>query len=111
MIERRDVFQALADPTRRAILVLLLRSPTPVGALAERFAVTRQAISLHVRILEECSVIKVHKQGRERICALQPGGLAEAADWLEPFVDLWRKRFDQLDGILREEEEDEHDAE
>lgn len=105
MRTRRDIFQALADPTRRAILVLLRQEPRSVGAIAEQFAVTRQAVSLHAQVLEECGAISIEKHGRERLCSLNAATLAQVSEWLQPFADLWRDRFDQLDDFLANQEE------
>lgn len=98
---RRDVFQAIADPTRRGILSTLLDEPKNVNALAEQFEMTRQAVSLHVKILQECAVISIEKEGRERICTLEPQKMAEVAEWLKPFKEMWETRFDQLDDLLK----------
>lgn len=100
METRRDVFQALADPTRRDILGMLVRSPQNVNAIAEKFEMSRQAVSLHVKILSQCGVISVRKSGRERLCNLEPEQLARAAEWLEPFKKLWEARFSNLDHVL-----------
>ncbi len=100
METRRDVFQAIADPTRRGILTQLLGQPQNLNALASHFDMTRQAVSLHVKILEECEVIKVKKEGRERYCQLQPEKLAEIAIWMGPFQKMWENRFQQLDNLL-----------
>ena len=100
METRRDVFQALADSTRRDILAMLMHKPQNLNSLAENFDMTRQAVSLHVKILTECGVIKIQQEGRERFCEIQPQKLAEAADWLEPFRQMWEERFNRLDDIL-----------
>jgi DNA-binding transcriptional ArsR family regulator len=100
MEARRDVFQALADPTRRNILGILSDKPHNLNALAEHFEMSRQAISLHVKILKECGAITIQQQGRERFCELEPQKLAEVAEWLKPFRKLWEDRFDQLDTVL-----------
>lgn len=100
MDARRDVFQAIADPNRRQILNLLSREPLNVNALAEKFDMSRQAVSLHVKILNECGMISIQKEGRERLCELQPQKLAEVAEWLKPFRKLWQERFNQLDTLL-----------
>lgn len=97
---RRDVFNAIADPTRRDILMSLTTQKQNVNALAERFDMTRQAVSLHVKYLQECGVITIQKEGRERICNLEEQKLTEVADWLEPFRQLWEGRFNQLDNLL-----------
>jgi DNA-binding transcriptional ArsR family regulator len=97
---RRDVFQGIADPTRRDILSLLTRQPQNVNAIAEQFSMTRQAVSLHVKILHECGLIAINQQGRERICQLQGRKLAEVDDWLGPFRKTWDDRFNRLDTLL-----------
>ena len=97
---RRDVFQGIADPTRRDILALLTRQPQNVNALAEQFSMTRQAVSLHVKILYECGLITINQQGRERICQLQGQKLAEVDQWLSPFRKTWEDRFNRLDALL-----------
>lgn len=97
---RRDVFNAIADPTRRDILMLLTKERQNVNALSEKFDMTRQAVSLHLKYLQECGVIIVEQEGRERYCNLQPKKLAEVNDWLEPFRQLWEGRFKQLDMLL-----------
>ncbi len=99
---RRDVYQALADPTRRQILLSLTRERKKVNALAEQFDMTRQAVSLHVKFLQECGVISIEQKGRERYCNLEAQKLSEVADWLEPFKQLWESRFKRLDNLLEE---------
>ena len=98
---RRDVFNAIADPTRRGIMLSLTEERQNVNALAEQFDMSRQAVSLHLKYLQECGVIIVKKEGRERICELELKAVAELADWLEPFKVLWEKRFNQLDQVLK----------
>ncbi len=98
----RDVFHAIADPTRRGILMSLNLETQNVNALAEKFAMTRQAVSLHVKILEECGVIVVRQVGRERRCEIQAQPLSEVVDWLEPFRKMWETRLDQLDELLQD---------
>jgi DNA-binding transcriptional ArsR family regulator len=100
MESRRDVFQAIADPTRREIISLVARSPQNLNAIADKFAMSRQAISLHVKILQECGVLSITKEGRERLCSVQPQKLAEVSQWLEPLRQLWEDRFNQLDQLL-----------
>lgn len=100
-IMRRDVFQAIADPTRRAILTLLaVQSMTP-NALAEYFNSSRQAVSKHIQILTECQLIKQEVSGREIVYHVNPKKMKEVDKWLQPFRDLWEDRFDQLDGVLK----------
>ncbi len=97
---RRDVFNAIADPTRREILLSLTARKQNVNSLAERFDMTRQAVSLHVKYLQECGVITIQKEGRERICNLEANKLTEVADWLLPFKQIWEQRYAQLDQVL-----------
>jgi len=99
---RRDVYQAIADPTRRQILMSLTRERKKVNALAEQFDMTRQAVSLHVKFLQECGVINIEQEGRERYCTLEAKKLSEVADWLEPFRALWSSRLERLDNLLDE---------
>ena len=99
---RRDVFQAIADPTRRNILGLLLKEPHNVNSIAQQFDMTRQAVSLHIKILTECGVISIRREGRERYCELETRKLVEVHDWLEPFRQLWETRFDKLDHLIHE---------
>ncbi len=100
MTMKRDVFNALADPTRRDILMSLTKEPRNVNALSDQFAITRQAVSLHVKYLHECGVISIKKEGRQRFCSLEVKKLSEVADWLAPFKKMWESRFDQLDSLL-----------
>jgi len=104
---RRDVFQAIADPTRRGILASLISKPKNLNAIAEQFDMTRQAVSLHVKVLTECGVISIQQEGRERFCYVEAKKLAEVDDWLEPFRKLWEQRFTQLDDLLHRMNEDE----
>jgi len=98
---RRDVFQATADPTRRDIITLISRQSLNLNAVAENFDMTRQAISLHIKILHECGLILIKQEGRERYCSIQPKKLAEVADWIEPFRNMWEERFNKVDEILK----------
>jgi DNA-binding transcriptional ArsR family regulator len=99
---RRDVFQAIADPTRRAIISLLaLQAMTP-NALAENFHTTRQAVSKHIKILTECQLVKQEQSsGREIYYHFNPKKMKEIADWLEQFRKMWESRFSQLDNVLK----------
>ena len=97
---RRDVFQAIADPTRRAIIALLaLQAMTP-NALAEHFDTTRQAVSKHLRILTECELVKQEHQGREIYYQLEIEKMKEIDEWLEQYRKIWEARFDQLGEVL-----------
>ena len=97
---RRDIFQAIADPTRRAIITLIaLQAMTP-NAIADNFQTSRQAISKHLRILTECEVVKQEQRGREIYYQLEVNKLKEMDNWIEQFRMIWEKRFDQLDSVL-----------
>jgi DNA-binding transcriptional ArsR family regulator len=97
---RRDVFQAIADPTRRAILVLIAAQAMTPNALAEHFDTTRQAVSKHLRILTECELVKQEHNGREIYYQLELDKMKEIDKWLEQFRKIWEDRFDQLDNLL-----------
>ena len=97
---RRDVFQAIADPTRRAIILLIaLQAMTP-NAIAENFHTTRQAVSKHLRILTECQLVKQQQSGREIYYQLNPTKMKEIDKWLEQFRKIWEGRFNELDKVL-----------
>ncbi|MDB5123283.1 MAG: transcriptional regulator [Mucilaginibacter sp.] len=101
---RRDVFQAIADPTRRAILALLaLHAMTP-NALAEHFDSSRQAISKHIKILTECQLLNQKQTGREIHYHFNPQKMKEVDVWMEQFRVLWEKRFNKLDEILKNQQ-------
>lgn len=99
---RRDVFQAIADPTRRQILNLIAHQSLNLNAIAEKFEMSRPAISQHIKILTECGLVMMREQGRERYCEMQAKKLAEVADWIEPFRQLWEYRHEKLDHVLEE---------
>lgn len=97
---RRDIFQAIADPTRRAIIALIaLQAMTP-NAIAENFNTTRQAVSKHLRILTECELVKQEYQGREIYYTLEIEKMKEIDQWLKQYRNIWENRFDQLDKVL-----------
>ncbi len=97
---RRDIFQAIADPTRRAIIALIaLQAMTP-NAIAEHFDTTRQAVSKHLKILAECQLVKQEQQGREIYYSLEIDKMKEIDKWLEQFKKIWEPRFNQLDDLL-----------
>lgn len=97
---RRDIFQAIADPTRRAIIALIaLQAMTP-NAIADHFDMTRQAISKHLRILTECELLRQEHQGREIYYQLEVDKMKELDHWLEQFRKIWESRFQQLDQLL-----------
>lgn len=97
---RRDIFQAIADPTRRAILALIAVQAMTPNALAEHFDSTRQAVSKHLRILNECELIQQESKGREIYYRLEIDKMKEIDKWLEQFRQLWETRFNQLDELL-----------
>jgi DNA-binding transcriptional ArsR family regulator len=97
---RRDVFQAIADPTRRAIITLIaVQSMTP-NAIAEHFDTSRQAISKHLRILTECELVQQKQEGREIYYQLEVNKMKELDKWLETFRAIWEGRFNELDKVL-----------
>lgn len=97
---RRDIFQAIADPTRRAIITLIaLQAMTP-NAIAEHFDTTRQAVSKHLKILSECELVTQEQQGREIYYRLEIDKMKEIDQWLEQFKTIWENRFSQLDDLL-----------
>ena len=97
---RRDVFQAIADPTRRAIIALIaLQAMTP-NALAEHFDSSRQAVSKHIKILIECQLVKQKQSGREIYYHLDTDKMKEIDRWLEQFRKIWESRFNELDNVL-----------
>jgi DNA-binding transcriptional ArsR family regulator len=97
---RRDIFQAIADPTRRAIIVLIAAQAMTPNALAAHFDTTRQAVSKHLRILTECELVKQEFQGREIYYQLEVKKMKEIDKWLEQFRKLWEDRFNQLDKVF-----------
>ena len=97
---RRDVFQAIADPNRRAILGLLAKQRLTLNGVAENFRISRPAVSRHIKILKECGLVVVIPQGRERYVEARFDKLSEVNDWLEQYRQLWEGRFGRLDDIL-----------
>jgi DNA-binding transcriptional ArsR family regulator len=98
---RRDIFQAIADPTRRAILGLVaLQAMTP-GAIAGNFNSSRQTISKHIQILTECQLLTQQQTGREIFYHFNPDKMKEVADWLEPFRKMWDVRFNKLENVMK----------
>ncbi|MBN8467443.1 winged helix-turn-helix transcriptional regulator [Corallococcus exiguus] len=97
---RRDIFQAIADPTRRAIVMLLAVQPMTPNAIAEHFETSRQAVSKHIRILVECDLLDQQQQGREIQYHLRADKMLEVEQWLEQFKALMAQRFTQLDDVL-----------
>ena len=97
---RRDVFQAIADPTRRAILVLIAAQALTPNAIAEHFDSTRQAVSKHLRVLTECELVQPEQTGREIYYHLNADKMKEIDKWLDQFRKIWETRFNQLDQVL-----------
>ena len=98
---RRDVFQAIADPTRRAILLLLASHAMTPTALAEEFHTRRQAVSKHIQILTECELLQQEQNGREMYSHFNPKHMKEIADFIEPFRQMWEGRFSKLESIMK----------
>ncbi len=105
---RRDVFQAIADPTRRGIISLIAQQSLNLNAIADNFDMSRPAISQHIKILIECGLVIVRQQGRERFCEAQLHQLAAVADWIAPFRKQWEHRFSKLDELLKDQTEKKH---
>src|SRR5579871_353195 len=99
---RRDVFQAIADPTRREIINMLAHKPLNLNAVAEKFDVSRPAISKHIKILTECGLIVIQQQGRERHCQAQLKKLSEVSDWVERYRQFWNSKLDALEIYLQQ---------
>jgi DNA-binding transcriptional ArsR family regulator len=97
---RRDIFQAIADPTRRGIITLIAVQAMTPNAIAEHFDMTRQAVSKHLRILTECDLVKQEQQGREIYYQLEIDKMKEVDKWMEQFRKIWETRFQQLDQLL-----------
>ena len=102
MQTRRDVFQAIADPTRRAILGLIAHEPMNLNAIAENFDSSRPAISQHIKLLTECGLILVKKQGRERFCQAKLDKLSEVSGWVDECRKHWNLTLDSMEEYLQE---------
>lgn len=102
MKTRRDIFQAIADPTRRAILSLVALQAMTAGAIANGFDSSRQTISKHIQILTECQLLKQEQSGREIYYHFNPNKMKEIAEWLKPFQQIWENRFTKLDKVLKQ---------
>ncbi|SDR10261.1 DNA-binding transcriptional regulator, ArsR family [Chryseobacterium soldanellicola] len=98
---RRDVFQAIADPTRRSILMLVATQSMTAGAIASNFDTARPTVSKHLQILTECELLKPEQNGREIIYHLNPIKMKEIADFIEPFREMWDDRFNKLESIMK----------
>jgi DNA-binding transcriptional ArsR family regulator len=97
---RRDVFQAIADPTRREIIGVVAKQSLNLNSVAETFDISRQAVSKHIKILTECGLIVIKKQGRENYCVARLEKLSEVANWVEQYRQVWDHKFDALDNLL-----------
>jgi DNA-binding transcriptional ArsR family regulator len=97
---RRDIFQAIADPTRRAIIALIAIQAMTPNAIAENFNTTRQSVSKHLRILTECELVKQEQQGREIYYSLEIEKMKEIDKWISQYRKLWETRFNQLEKVL-----------
>jgi DNA-binding transcriptional ArsR family regulator len=97
---RRDVFQAIADPNRRAIIQLLSEKRRTLNGVAEHFDISRPAISKHIRILNECGLVDIVRQGREHYCSVKLEGLSEVSEWVNQYEAFWTSKLDALGGYL-----------
>ncbi|MES2690715.1 MAG: metalloregulator ArsR/SmtB family transcription factor [Bacteroidota bacterium] len=97
---RRDVFQAIADPTRRQILQLIAHDAMNLNSIAENFGISRPAISQHIKILTECGMVMIRQEGRERFCEAKMDALQEVAEWVDQYRQLWNIKLDSLDKYL-----------
>jgi len=100
MIERRDVFQAIADPTRRVIISKLSQGPLNITQIGEDLAMSKQAIAKHIKILKECGMIVMNQKGREQVCEAQLSQLDEVTNWVAQSRKLWNQRVKKLDQFL-----------
>src|SRR5258705_2282090 len=98
---RRDIFQAIADPTRRAILLLVATQTMTAGAIAANFDTDRPTVSKHLQILTECELLEQEQDGREIYYHLNPAKMKEVADFIEPFRKMWDERFNKLESIMK----------
>lgn len=98
---RRDVFQAIADPTRRAILLILASQSLTAGAIASNFDTARPTVSKHLQILTECELLRQEQNGREIYYHFNPNKMKEVADFLEPFQKMWDDRFNKLEAVMK----------
>lgn len=102
---QRDVFQAIADPTRREIIDLLAGKALPINEVAEKFDISRPAISKHIKILNECGLVVIHQEGRQRFCRADPRKLQEVLEWVARYRKFWSDKLDTLEALLDEENE------
>lgn len=99
---RRDVFQAIADPTRRRIISMLSQQPLNLNTVADHFSISRPAVSKHIKILTECGLVEINQQGRERFCEARLTKLNEVAEWVEQYRQIWENKLDALEQYLNQ---------
>lgn len=99
---RRDVFQAIADPLRRDMITLLSQESLTINQVAEKFDVSRPAVSKHLKILEECGIISISNQGRERYCTIKPKQLIPAFLWIDQYRNLWEEKLDNFENYINQ---------
>ncbi len=99
----QDIFQAIADPTRREIIDLLAHQTMPVNDVADRFDISRPAVSRHIRILHECGLVVIKKEGRKRYCRADTRKLMEVIEWAQRYRKFWNERLDALEALLADE--------
>lgn len=100
MKARRDVYQAIADPTRRAIIGMIANQPQNVNAIAENFEISRQAISLQLKILTDCGLVKMKQRGRDRVCEAQLDKLSEVSVWVDQYRQHWERKLDAMETYI-----------
>jgi DNA-binding transcriptional ArsR family regulator len=108
MKARRDVYQAIADPTRRAIINIIAAEPKNITSIAEQFDISQQAISLHVKILTDCGIVIMKQQGRERFCEADLSKLSEVDEWLGLYRQHWESRLDKLEKYVAKLKKENH---
>jgi len=108
MKARRDVYQAIADPTRRAIVDMLATQPHNMNAIADQFEMTRQAISLHVKILADCGLVNMKREGREHICEAKLEALSEVDEWIGKYRKHYEDKLDKLNQYLQTLKQERH---
>ena len=99
---RRDVFQAIADPTRREIINMIAHQTLNLNSVAEHFDISRPAVSKHIKILTECGLVSIKKQGRDHYCEAKLEKLGEVSDWVEQYKKFWESKLDALESYLAE---------
>src|ERR1700690_4220734 len=99
---RRDLFQAIADPTRRKIINMIAHESLNLNSVAEKFRISRPAVSKHIKILTECGLITINQQGRDRYCEAKLKKLNEVSDWVEQYKEFWNTKFDALEEYLHQ---------